>query len=148
MTHAQSMKDIHCSKAPIPVGPYPHAKQVGNWFFLSGVGPRLPENNEVPGNQLDPDGRLVDYDITAQCHSVIRNIRNILAEAGCGLEDVVDVTVYLTNMDRDFQSFNEVYAEYFTDSGPCRTTLEVSALPTRIAIELKCIAYLGEKEES
>lgn len=141
------MTDFYCPNAPAPVGPYPHAKRVGNWLFLSGVGPRLPGSNEVPGNKVDSSGRLVGYDIVAQCHSVMRNIEIILEEAEARLDDLIDITVFLTNMSQDFQSFNQVYAEYFGEHRPCRTTLEVSALPTEIAIELKCIAYLGRAEK-
>lgn len=142
------MTDYYSSSAPAPVGPYPHAKRVGNWLFLSGVGPRLPGSNEVPGNKVDSSGHLVRYDITAQCRSVMRNIEIILEEAGARLDDLIDITVYLTNMKQDFQSFNQVYAEYFDERRPCRTTLEVNALPTEIAIELKCVAYLGRERKS
>lgn len=137
------MTDIYCQDAPQPVGPYPHAKRVGNWVFLSGVGPRRPDTNEIPGNRKDASGQLLEYDIEAQCHSVLRNVRAILEAAGCTPEDLVDITVYLTNMQRDFKTFNSIYAEYFDSNGPCRTTVEVNALPTEIAIELKCIAYLN-----
>lgn len=140
-----SMGDFETSQAPRPVGSYPHAKRIGDWLYLSGVGPRLPESNEVPGNKKDESGRLVEYDIAAQCHSVMRNVRSILEEAGARLEDLVDITVFLTNMKRDFETFNRIYAEYFRDHRPCRTTVEVNALPTEIAIELKCIAHLGEE---
>jgi 2-aminomuconate deaminase len=139
------MADIYCDNAPQAVGAYPHAKRVGNWIYLSGVGPRLAGSNEVPGNKTDSEGRLVEYDISAQCHSVIKNIQSILSEAGASLKNLVDVTVFLTDMKRDFSTFNEIYAGYFREAGPCRTTVEVNALPTEIAIELKCIAYLGEE---
>ena len=145
---SEPMIDIQCSAAPPPVGPYPHAKRVGSWLFLSGVGPRLPGSNEVPGNQFDGDGQLIDYDITAQCHSVMNNVGNILKSSGAALSDLVDVTVFLTDMKRDFKTFNEIYAEYFTDNMPCRTTVEVNALPTEIAIELKCIACLDPEAGS
>jgi 2-aminomuconate deaminase len=139
------MTDIYSDTAPRPVGAYPHAKRVGNWVYLSGVGPRLAGSNEVPGNKTDSEGRLVEYDIGAQCHSVINNIQSILSDAGASLEHLVDVTVFLTDMKRDFSTFNDIYAAYFREAGPCRTTVEVNALPTEIAIELKCIAYLGEE---
>lgn len=142
------MVDINASNAPRPVGPYPHAKRVGNWLFLSGVGPRLPDSNEIPGNENNADGQLVAYDIAAQCHSVIRNVQAILGEAGATLDDLVDITVYLTDMKNDFATFNAIYAEYFSAGGPCRTTLEVNALPTEIAIELKCIAHLDQEASS
>lgn len=142
------MTDFETSKAPRPVGPYPHAKRIGNWLYLSGVGPRLPGNNEVPGNEKDASGRLIRYDIAAQCHSVMQNVRSILEAAGGRLEDLVDITVFLTDMKHDFESFNRIYAEYFGDHRPCRTTVEVNALPTEIAIELKCIAHLGEEQQT
>lgn len=140
------MANIHSSQAPVPVGPYPHAKRVGRWLFLSGVGPRSPDNNLVPGNEEDANGRLIRYDIRAQCHAVMSNVAAVMESAGARLTDLVDITVFLTDMNRDFGTFNEVYSEYFDAEGPCRTTIEVGALPTQIAIELKCIAYLGGDE--
>ena len=136
------MTDHLSNKAPRPVGPYPHAKQVGNWLYLSGVGPRTPGSNRIPGNVRDDHGHLTEYDFEAQAHSVFRNIDAILQDAGAGLEDLVDVTVFLTNMKDDFDTMNKIYAEYLADANPCRTTVEVRALPTEIAIELKCIARL------
>lgn len=140
--------DIISKHAPDPVGAYPHAKRIGQWLYLSGVGPRLPNTNEVPGNRLNDAGVLVGYDIEAQCHSVLANIRAILESAGAGLENLVDITVYLTDMAKDFKKFNAIYSEYFQENQPCRTTVEVNALPTDIAIEMKCIAYLGEEIEA
>ena len=137
------MTDYICNNAPQPVGPYPHAKRVGDWLFLSGVGPRLPGSNAVPGNIKDSNGLLVDYDFAAQTRSTFSNIESILKEAGAGLQHLVDVTVFLTNMKADFATFNSIYAEHFSENQPCRTTVEVRALPTEIAIELKCIAWLG-----
>jgi 2-aminomuconate deaminase len=131
---------IHSSKAPEPVGLYPHAKRVGNLLFLSGVGPREKGTKVIPGVELDADGNIVSYDIEAQCHSVFRNIRSVLEDAGSSWDDIVDVTVYLTNMKDDFPIYNRIYAEYFKDNQPCRTTLGITALPTPIAIELKVIA--------
>ena len=133
---------INTDKAPSPVGSYPHARRVGDLLFLSGVGPRAPDSKDIPGVTLGADGKVIDYDIEAQCHSVFRNVRVILEAAGARWEDLVDVTVFLTNMKDDFKPFNQVYAEYFKDNQPCRTTVEVNCLPTPIAIELKCIAYL------
>ena len=130
-------------RAPKPVGLYPHARRAGDLLFLSGVGPREPGTNAIPGNVHDDDGNLVAYDIAAQCHSVFRNVRAILESAGADWEQLVDVTVFLTSMERDFKTFNAIYAEYFSDHQPCRTTVEVGALPTPIAVELKCIAWLG-----
>ena len=132
---------ISTSAAPKPVGAYPHARRVGNLLFLSGVGPRLPETNEIPGNVYD-DGRLVSYDIAAQTRQVFANVRAVLEASGARWEDLVDVTVFLTDMSRDFPVYNRLYAEYFREAQPCRTTLGISALPTPIAIELKCIAAL------
>ncbi|MEZ6097294.1 MAG: Rid family hydrolase [Pirellulaceae bacterium] len=133
---------IHSSKAPEPVGAYPHARRVGNLLFLSGVGPRKKGTKEIPGVTLDDAGEIAAYDIEAQCHSVFANVKTILEDSGTNWESLVDVTVFLTNMKSDFQTFNRIYAEYFQTNRPCRTTLEVGALPTPIAIELKCIATI------
>jgi 2-aminomuconate deaminase len=136
------MTDISSNKAPEPVGPYPHAKRVGNLLFLSGIGPRKRNSKEIPGVELNERGEIISYDIAKQCHSVFENIRLVLEDANASWEDLVDVTVYLTNMKRDFPTFNKIYAEYFMGNKPCRTTVEVNALPTPIAIELKCIAVV------
>ncbi|HYG01855.1 MAG TPA: Rid family hydrolase [Chryseosolibacter sp.] len=131
---------IHSDKAPEPVGLYPHARKVGNLLFLSGVGPRKKGSKDIPGVTLDENRNILSYDIETQCHSVFENVRLILEASGSRWENLVDVTVFLTNMKDDFQVFNRIYAEYFKDNQPCRTTVEVNALPTPIAIELKCIA--------
>jgi 2-aminomuconate deaminase len=128
--------------APEPVGRYPHARKVGNLLFLSGVGPRKKGSKEIPGVTLNAQGEIESYDIEAQCHSVFQNVRDILESSGAAWEDLVDVTVFLTNMKADFPLYNKLWAEYFKSNPPCRTTLEVNALPTPIAIELKCIAVL------
>ena len=133
---------IHASNAPEPVGLYPHARKVGNLLFLSGVGPRERGVKQIPGVTLDAAGNIESYDIEAQCHSVFKNVRAILKEAGSAWENLVDVTVFLTNMKADFETYNRLYAQYFKDCQPCRTTVEVNALPTPIAIELKCIATI------
>lgn len=135
---------VHAAAAPKAVGSYPHARRVGDLLFLSGIGPRDPATNGVPGNVVDAEGRLVAYDIVAQCHSVFANVRAVLEASGARWEDVVDVTVYLTDMARDFAAYNAVWAEHFPDveTAPCRTTLGITALPTPIAIELKCVATL------
>jgi 2-aminomuconate deaminase len=135
---------VRAERAPKPVGAYPHARRVGNLLFLSGVGPRNPVNDEIPGNIYDPAGKLVSYDIALQCHTVFANVRTILAASNARWEDLIDVTVFLTDMARDFATYNKIYAEYFTTAQPCRTTLGISALPTPIAIELKCIAAIAE----
>ena len=129
-------------KAPEPVGLYPHARQVGNLLFLSGVGPRKRGTKEIPGVTLDAEGNIVDYDIEAQCHSVFENVRLVLEASGSSWDKLVDVTVFLTNMKDDFKKYNEIYAQYFMDNQPCRTTVEINALPTPIAIELKCVATI------
>lgn len=129
--------------APAPVGAYPHARRVGSLLFLSGVGPRQAGTDVIPGVTLDSHGQIVAYDIRAQCHAVFANVRTILEGAGSGWDQLVDVTVFLTNMKADFATYNEVYREYFATNQPCRTTVEVNALPTPIAIELKCIATIG-----
>ncbi len=133
---------INSSKAPEPVGLYPHARRVGNLLFLSGVGPREKDAKEIPGVELDEDGNIISYDIAAQCRSVFQNVRYILEDAGSSWEQIVDVTVFLTNMRDDFQIYNSLYAEYFKDNLPCRTTIEINRLPTPIAIELKVVATI------
>ncbi|MBS0570223.1 MAG: RidA family protein [Proteobacteria bacterium] len=133
---------IRTDTAPRPVGAYPHARRVGNMLFLSGVGPRDPVTNAIPGNVYNGDGTLAAYDIAAQCRQVFANVRAVLEAAGARWEDLVDVTVFLTDLARDFAAYNKVYAECFTSAQPCRTTLGITALPTPIAIELKCIAAL------
>ena len=133
---------VFSDKAPEPVGAYPHARKVGNLLFLSGVGPRKRGSKEIPGVTIDGSGNIISYDIGVQCHSVFENVRNILEASGSRWENLVDVTVYLTNIKNDFAAFNEIYAEYFKENQPCRTTVEVSALPTKIAIELKCVAVI------
>ncbi|CAN5844030.1 RidA family protein [soil metagenome] len=131
---------VHSSRAPEPVGLYPHARRVGHLLFLSGVGPRERGQAAVPGVELDGEGKVRAYDFERQCHAVFRNVRYILEEAGSSWESLVDVTVFLTNMKADFPTYNRLYAEYFQGNQPCRTTVEVNSLPTPIAIELKCIA--------
>lgn len=138
----KSSNVIVSSQAPEPVGPYPHARRLGNLLFLSGIGPRERGAKKIPGVELDAQGNVAAYDITAQCHSVFRNIKFILEEAGSSWNNIVDVTVFLTDMKADFPTFNRVYAEYFKTNQPCRTTVEVNRLPTPIAIELKVIATI------
>ena len=135
---------IRTARAPGPVGAYPHARRVGQLLFLSGVGPRDARDDSIPGNVYDATGKLVAYDIEAQCRAVFANVRAILEASGARWEDLVDVTVYLTDMARDFAAYNRLYAEHFTTAQPCRTTLGITALPTPIAIELKCVAALPE----
>lgn len=137
---------IHASGAPKAVGHYPHARRVGGLLFLSGIGPRDPATNAIPGNRHDAEGRLIAYDIEAQTRAVFANVRAVLEASGARWEDLVDVTVYLTDMARDFPAYNAVWAEYFPDAAtaPCRTTLGITALPTPIAIELKCIAHIED----
>ena len=132
------------SAAPRPVGAYVHSRRVGSLLFLSGLGPRDPATDAVPGNVLDDQGRVISHDIRAQCHAVFRNVRTVLEEAGARWEDIVDVTVFLTDLEADFKTYNEVYAEYFAANRPCRTTVGVSRLPTPIHIELKVIAEIAE----
>ena len=133
---------VRTDQAPAPVGAYPHARRVGDLLFLSGVGPRTPGSNAIPGNVYDDSGKLVSYDIEAQCRQVFANVRAVLEASGARWEDLVDVTVFLTDMARDFVAYNKLYAEYFEGVDACRTTLGITALPTPIAIELKCIAAL------
>ena len=135
---------IHASSAPKPVGSYPHARRVGDLLFLSGIGPRDASTDAILGNVHDAEGRLISYDIDSQTRAVFANVRAVLAASGAGWEDLVDVTVYLTDMARDFRIYNQVWAEFFPDpaTAPCRTTLGITALPTPIAIELKCVAVI------
>lgn len=133
---------INSDKAPEPVGLYPHARKVGDLLFLSGVGPRQKGMKNIPGVTLDDNGNVTRYDIVQQCHAVFENVRHILEASGSRWENLVDVTVFLTDMKKDFPVFNKIYAEYFRENQPCRTTVEVNALPTPIAIELKCIATI------
>lgn len=133
-------------RAPEPVGAFPHAKRVGELLFLSGIGPRVRDSKEIPGVTLDSNGNVVTYDIETQCRAVFENVRLVLEDAGATWQDIIDVTVFLTDMKKDFPIYNRIYAEYFAGRGkpnPTRTTIEVRALPTPIAIELKVIAAVG-----
>jgi 2-aminomuconate deaminase len=135
---------VTSNRAPEPVGAYPHAKRVGDFLFLSGIGPRKRGSKEIPGVTLDSKGRVVAHDIAAQCHSVFENVRTVLEDAGAKWQNIVDVTVFLTHMKEDFPILNRLYAEAFAGPGnpnPTRTTVEVTALPTPIAIELKVVAH-------
>ena len=139
-------KPIETSNAPKAVGHYPHARQVGNLLFLSGIGPRSAIDNSIPGNVYGADSTLQSYDIGAQCHSVFANVKAVLNASGADFDNLVDVTVYLTDMASDFKTYNQIWAEYFPDPAfaPCRTTLGITALPTPIAIELKCTAVIKD----
>ena len=134
------------NKAPKPVGLYPHARKAGSLLFLSGVGPRVAGSNQtdsqVPGLKLDHNGNFIEFDFEAQCRSVFDNVKVILEESGSSWGELIDVTVFLVNMKRDFHVYNKVYAEYFKENQPCRTTVEINSLPTPIAIELKCVATI------
>lgn len=142
-----SDQKFNSSKAPKPVGLYPHARKAGNLLFLSGVGPRAAgsdaNDSGVPGLELDHNGNFKAFDFEAQVHSVFNNVREILEASGSSWDQLIDVTVFLVNMKRDFHTFNRIYAEYFKDNQPCRTTVEINSLPTPIAIELKCVAALN-----
>lgn len=134
-------------RAPEPVGAFPHAKRVGNLLFLSGIGPRVRGSKAIPGVTHDPAGRVIAHDIETQCRAVFENVRLVLEDAGASWNDIVDVTVFLTDMQNDFATYNSIYPEYFAGPGkpnPTRTTVEVGALPTPIAIELKVIAFLAD----
>ena len=133
---------LNSERAPKAVGLYPHARKVGDLLFLSGVGPRKAGQKEIPGVTLDDNEHIIDYDISIQCHSVFENIRYILEDVGSSWDRIVDIQVFLTNMKDDFKIYNEIYAEYFKDNQPCRTTIEIKSLPTPIAIELKVIATI------
>jgi 2-aminomuconate deaminase len=139
-------KSFQSSRAPEPVGAFPHAKRVGNLLFLSGIGPRKRGSKEIPGVKLDPVGNVASYDIETQCRAVFENVRLVLEDSGASWNHIVDVTVFLTNMKKDFPIYNKLYAQYFSGEGkpnPTRTTIEVGALPTPIAIELKVIAAVN-----
>jgi 2-aminomuconate deaminase len=131
---------IDSNRAAEPVGHFPHARRIGNLLFLSGIGPRERGSKTIPGVELDAAGNILSYDIATQCHSVFKNVRYILEESGSSWEQLIDVTVFLTNMKKDFPIYNRLWAEYFQKNPPCRTTIEICSLPTPIAIELKCIA--------
>ncbi len=131
---------IHTDNAPKPVGLYPHARKVGNLLFLSGIGPRQPGTDAIPGLERDKNGNFVSFDFEAQVHSVFANVKAVLEASGSSFDKLVDITVYLVDMKRDFQTYNRIWADYFKENAPCRTTCEITALPTAIAIELKCIA--------
>ncbi|HMN68131.1 MAG TPA: Rid family hydrolase [Bdellovibrionales bacterium] len=135
------MEKIVSKRAPDPVGPYPHARRVGDFIFVSGMGPRQSGTGAIPGVQLDDEGRIRSHDISVQTKATIENIRSVLEDAGAKLEDVVDVSVFLTHLKTDFEEFNRTYGEYFGKIGPTRTTVEVACLPTPIAVELKVVAY-------
>lgn len=139
-------KAVRSDAAPRPVGSYPHARRVGKLLFLSGIGPRDAATDAILGNVHDAEGRLISYDIDSQTRAVFANVRAVLEASGAGWEDLVDVTVYLTDMGRDFKTYNQVWGEYFPDPAvaPCRTTVGITALPTPIAIELKCVAAIKE----
>ncbi|MAZ31518.1 MAG: 2-aminomuconate deaminase [Flavobacteriales bacterium] len=133
---------FNSERAPQAVGLYPHARKVGQLLFLSGVGPRVPDSSDIPGVTLNDKGEIENYDIEKQCHSVFTNIKYILEDSGSSWDNIIDVTVFLTNMKNDFKIYNKIYAEYFKDNLPCRTTVEINCLPTPIGIELKVIATL------
>ena len=135
-------KKFNSERAPQAVGLYPHARKVGNLLFLSGVGPRKAGQKTIPGVNLNEQGEIINYDISIQCHSVFENIRYILEDSGSSWNNIIDVQVFLTNMKDDFKTYNKIYAEYFKDNQPCRTTIEIKSLPTPIAIELKVIARI------
>lgn len=137
-------QEFNSDQAPEPVGHYPHARRVGNLLFLSGVGPRKKGSKDIPGVTLDENRNILEYDIEEQCRSVFNNVRAVLESSGSSWENLVDVTVFLTNMKDDFQKYNEIYKEFFKDNRPCRTTVEINCLPTPIAIELKCIATIED----
>ena len=131
-------------EAPVPVGNYPHSVEINGMLYLSGVGPRSPKDNSILGNKYDDNRNLLDYDIEKQTHAVMHNIKIILEESNSSWNNLIDVTVFLIDMKNDFKKFNEIYNLYFKDSHACRTTIEVNALPTDIAIELKCISLINK----
>lgn len=138
------MSSIHTDKAAQPVGLYPHARRAGNLLFLSGIGPREAGSGKIPGLEQDANGNFTAFDFEAQVHSVFTNVKAVLEASGAKWEDLVDVTVFLVDMQRDFTTFNRIWATYFPENPPCRTTVSITALPTPIAIELKCMAALDQ----
>ena len=136
---------IYSKTAPEPVGDYPHARKVGNFIYLSGIGPRAPGEKDIPGVELDDFDNILKYDFELQCHLVFKNVKSVLKDAGIEWGDLIDITVYLTNMRDDFEKYNKIYKSYFKTNKPCRTTIGIQSLPTPIAIELKCIAYKRDK---
>ncbi|MCU0328724.1 MAG: RidA family protein [Chitinophagales bacterium] len=134
--------EIITHQAAKPLGAYPHAKKVGDFLYLSGIGPRKANSDEIPGLKLDKHGNYLAFDFEAQCQSVFDNVKTVLEESGAQLENLIDITVFLTDMKRDFHIYNKLYTDFFGAIRPCRTTVEVSSLPSAICIELKCIAYL------
>ena len=139
----KSKSVIITNEAAQPLGAYPHSRRAGNLLFLSGLGPRNPKDNSIPGLQLDSGGNIIKYDIEAECHSVFANVKAVLEASGSSWANIIDVTVFLTNMKKDFAIYNQIYNQYFQDVQACRTTVEVKSLPTPIAIELKVIATIG-----
>lgn len=133
---------IKTENASKPLGAYPHARRVGNLLFLSGIGPRNPKDNSIPGLKLSKKGKIKSYDIEAECHSVFANVKAVLEASGSSWDKIIDVTVFLTNMKKDFPIYNKIYADYFTSVQACRTTVEVKSMPTPISIELKVIATI------
>ena len=137
---------INTNKASTPLGAYPHARKVGNLLFLSGIGPRDPKDNSIPGLELDAKGNILKYDIETETHAVFANVKAVLEASGSSWDKIIDVTVFLTNMKKDFPVYNKIYGEYFKDVQACRTTVEVKSLPTPIAIELKVIATIENQD--
>ena len=137
-----NVEDFNSLNAPKPVGAYPHAKKIGNFLFLSGIGPRETETDAIPGVKSDKNGIVISYNIEKQCHSVFKNVNKILLDSGSSWDNLIDITVFLTDMKNDFAIFNKIYKDYFINNLPCRTTVGVNSLPTPIAIELKCIAFI------
>jgi len=137
-----NISDFNSNLAPESLGAYPHSKKLNNLLFLSGIGPRKRNSSTIPGVTLDKEGNIISYDIEEQCYSVFNNVRNVLEASGSRLENLLDVTVFLTDIKKDFPVYNRIYNEYFQEAYPCRTTIGVNGLPTPIAIELKCIAFV------
>ena len=141
-TKNENQKTIHTNSAAKPLGAYPHARKAGNLLFLSGIGSRQPFDNKIPGLELDAEGNILKYDIEAECHSVFANVKAVLEASGSSWDKILDVTVFLTNMKKDFAVYNKIYGQYFEGIDACRTTVEVKSLPTPICIELKIIALI------
>ena len=129
-----------------PRGRFPHAKRAGNLVYVSGTSSRLPLN-EIVGARVDELG-TADLDIRAQTAAVIENIADILRPVGGGLDDLVQVTAYLVSMN-DFGGYNEVYARYFDENGPTRTTVAVHQLPhPHLLIEIQAVAWIDPARDT
>lgn len=136
-------QNISCDQIPTPVGSYAHARKVGDWLYLSALGPHRAGSDEVAGLKLNPDGRVHSHDIVMQTRATLENIEAVLNTAGGSLKNVVDVVVYLTDIKNDHKKFCGVFNEVFAGIDPARTIMEVGFLDGKAAIQIKATAFLG-----